>query len=201
MSTLTLSIVAALLSASALVAQQPSANPQAPRGQMPDLGRPTKGTDPLPLFDFDQYFVGKWAFEWEMPEGPLGPAGLVTGTTTYKALEGRFYEAITEGTGPAGRFTTKELIAYHRENKTLVRHVSDSRGFSFMEVGQIGGDLGGYYNIYYESAPFTYDGKTIRLRSAMRLFSPTNYKLTTTVSADGAPFLNYGNPWWRKEGT
>ena len=168
---------------------------------MPDHGRPTKGTDPLPLFNFDQYFVGKWTFEWEVPEGPLGPAGLLSGTTTYRALGGKFYEAATQATGPAGPFTIKELVGYERDNKTLARHVTDSRGFSFMQIGTIGGDLGGYYNIYYESVPFTYGGKTIRIKSAMRLLSPTNYKMTTTVSVDGAPFLNYGNPWWRKAGT
>ena len=42
---------------------------------MPTLGRPTEGTDTVPLFDFDTYFLGKWTFEWSMPESPLGPAG------------------------------------------------------------------------------------------------------------------------------
>ena len=48
---------------------------QVPKGQMPTLGRPTESTDQVPLFDFETYFVGKWTFEWNMPETPLGPAG------------------------------------------------------------------------------------------------------------------------------
>ena len=31
--------------------------------------------------------------------------------------------------------------------------------------------------------------------------SPFNYKVATTVSVDGGPFRNYGNPWWRKDTT
>src|SRR3954468_5804533 len=106
--------------------------PQLPRGQMPDLGRPTKVDDALPPLKFDEYFTGKWQFEWDMPEGPLGESGRVTGTTVYKVIEaGKFYQADTEATGPAGAFTEHELIAYQKENKALSRYVTDSRGFSF----------------------------------------------------------------------
>ena len=56
---------------------------------MPELGRPTKVGDELPLFDFDAYFTGTWTFEWDMPEGPLGESGRVTGTTIYKVIEAR----------------------------------------------------------------------------------------------------------------
>ena len=180
-----------------------SAEPQtptsAPKGQMPELGRPTKTDDQLPLFNFDEYFPGKWTFEWDVPEGPLGPAGRITGTTVYKPVDGRFYEANTDATGPGGAFTFHELIAYHKEGKALSRYVTDSRGFSFLQIATIGGDLGGYYNIYYESSPFTYAGKTLRMKHAMRLLSPLNYKVATTVSVDGGPYKNYGNPWWRKD--
>ncbi len=39
-----------------------------PKGQMPDLGRPTDKDDALPLFDYETYFTGKWKFEWIVPE-------------------------------------------------------------------------------------------------------------------------------------
>ena len=42
-----------------------------PKGQMPELGRPTKVGDELPLFDFDAYFAGRWTFAWDMPDGAL----------------------------------------------------------------------------------------------------------------------------------
>lgn len=178
--------------------QTPSAPAQPPKGQAPDHGRPTKGDDPLPLFDFDAYFLGTWTFEWNMPDSPLGPAGRLEGQTTYAALGGGSYEATTEATGDAGKVTIKELIRYQKEQKTLVREVTDSRGFSYMQNGSIGGDLGGFYNIYFESAPFMVQGRSVRLKHALRLSSPVNYRVSTTISVDGGPFTNYGTPWWRK---
>lgn len=196
--TLGAAVSAVVLIAAALVAQTP---PQTspPKGQMPELGRPTKHDDQLPPFNFDEYFLGKWTFEWDVPEGVLGPAGRITGTTTYKPIGGRFYEASTDAMGPGGAFTVREQIAYHQEQKALARQVTDSRGFTFLQIGTIGGDLGGYYNIYLESSPFTSGGKSVRIRHAIRLLSPLNYKVGTTVSVDGGPFTNYGNPWWRKD--
>jgi len=178
---------------------QPPAQTPLPKGQMPELGRPTKVDDQLPLFNFDAYFPGKWTFEWDVPEGPLGPSGRITGTTIYKPIEGGFYEANTDADGPGGAFKIRELIAYHKEGKALSRYVTDSRGFSFLEIAPIGGDLGGIYNILFESSPFTYAGKTLRMKHTIRLLSPLNYRVATMVSVNGGPFTNYGNPWWRKD--
>jgi len=194
----TLVALGASLAMTVLAAQTPPQKPL-PKGQMPDLGRPTKPDDQLPPFDFDVYFPGKWTFEWDVPDSPLGPAGRITGTTVYKPVDGRFYEASTDASGPGGAFKLRELIAYQKENKALSRYVTDSRGFTYLQIGTIGGDLGGYYNIYFESSPFIYAGKTLRIKHAMRLLSPLNYKVATTLSVDGGPFRNYGNPWWRKD--
>ena len=176
----------------------PVAAQEVPKGQMPSLGRPTETGDAVPLFDFDTYFIGKWNFEWSMPETVLGPAGPYSGTTTVRKLEGRFYEALSEGEGPAGKFTIREVIAYHKENKTLARSVTDSRGYNYFQFGPVGGDLGGIYNVHFESAPFTVNGKTVRLRHTMHLLSPLNYRMATSISVDGGPFTNLGTPWWRK---
>ena len=189
-----------MLFAAVVAAQQPPASAsQLPKGQMPELGRPTQGTDQVPLLNFDEYFIGKWTFEWDVPEGALGPAGRIAGTTTYKALGGAFYEAETAATGPAGAFKVKDLIAYQKDNKTIARQVSDSRGFAYLQLAVVGGDLGGLYNMYFESQPFTFKGKTIRIRDRMMLTSPVAFKVATTVSADGGPFVNYGNRWWQKQ--
>jgi hypothetical protein len=177
----------------------PASPPQTPRSQMPDLGRPTKSSDMLPLFDFDRYFVGHWTFEWDVPDSDLGPAATISGSTTYNKIDDVFYEATTQATSPSGPLTIKETIGYRRENKVLARHVIDSRGFAFTQIGTVGGDLGGYYNVYYESAPFIVKGKTIRLRHTLRLVSPVNYKVEMRISVDGGPYTNFGTPWWRKD--
>jgi hypothetical protein len=193
------SVAAALLLTSLLGAQQPAAPPQLPRSQMPDLGRPTKSSDALPLFDFEKYFAGRWTFAWDVPDSPLGPAATLTGTTTFRRIDDVSDEAATQATGPAGPFTITDTFVYRKENKALARHVVDSRGFSFTEVGAVGGDLGGYYTIYFDSAPFSAGGRTIRLRHTMRLLSPVNYKVEMRISVDGGPFTNFGTPWWRKD--
>jgi len=194
-------VALAILPLIAVVSAQ-TQKPPLPKGQMPDLGRPTTGDDELPPLNFDEYFGGKWMFEWDIPEGPLGESGRITGTTVYKVIEaGKFYQADTEATGPGGAVKQHELIAYQQDNKALSRYVTDSRGFSYLQLATIGGDLGGIYNIFYDSTPFTYSGHTIRIKHAMRTMSPFNYRIATTVSVDGGPFKNYGNPWWRKDTT
>lgn len=192
-------VVIAML-ASVVVAEQSTQTPppQLPKGQMPDLGRHTQQDDKVPLFDFAAYFVGKWTFEWDMPEGPLGPAGRVEGSTVYAAAGDNVFEAVTEGTGPQGTFTAKETIRYQREQKTLSREVVDSRGFTYTQKGTIGGDLGGFYTIYFESDPFVVSGVTVRLRHTMRLTAPLAYRVSTTVAVKDGEFSNYGTPWWRK---
>ena len=192
-----------LAASPALVAQTPapqtSGSTQVPKGQMPALGRPTESSDVVPTLDFDEYFLGKWTFEWTMPDSALGPGGDVNGTTIVTKVDGRFYEAVTEGKGPGGAFKARELWAYHRENKTVARQVTDSRGFSYLQFGPIGGDLGGIYNVLLDSAPFTVNGKSVRLRTTLRLMSPLNYRVAAALSVDGGPFVNLGNPWWRKD--
>src|SRR5439155_26079962 len=123
------------------------------------------------------------------PEGPLGPSGTVSGSTTYTVIDaGKFYEATTEAKGPGGAFRQRETIAYLKDGKALSRTVSDSRGLSFLQLAAIGGDLGGIYNIFFESSPFTYNGKTIRIKHALRLLSPLNYRVAISVSVDGGAF-------------
>lgn len=171
---------------------------EVPKGQMPILGRPTESTDQVPVFDFDAYFLGKWTFEWSMPESPLGPAGPYSGTTTFSKVDGMLYEAVTTAEGPNGPFEIREKLSYDKQKKTIAREVTDSRGFTYRQSGPVGGDLGGIYNVHLDSDPFTVNGKPVRLRNVMHLLSPLNYRVASSISVDGGPFTNLGTPWWRK---
>src|SRR6187431_2721244 len=113
----------------AVYAQPPVAAGDQIKGQAPDRGRPTKHDDEQPLLDVNGYFTGApWAFEWDVPEGPLGAAGSITGTTTYTAVGDNKFQAKTEAEGPDGKFTVTEQITYEKEQKRISRHVVDSRG-------------------------------------------------------------------------
>lgn len=173
--------------------------PQLPTSQVPTLGRPTRPDDPAPVLDFAAYFRGSWQFAWDFPDSPLGPAGTLTGTTVFKTIDESTFEAISTATGEGGAVTIRETISYQRDQHTISREVTDSRGFGYKQAGTVAGDLGGQFTIRMESAPFVYNGQSIRLRSVQRLLSPLNYRTLTTIAVSDGPFTNYGNPWWKKD--
>ena len=170
-----------------------------PKSQVPTLGRPTRPDDPAPLLDFFAYFKGSWNVAWDFPDSPLGPADVLVGATVFAEEGPGRFEARTEGTTAAGAVTISEAIDYAREERTIARTVTDSRGFTYRQSGTVTGDLGGQFAIRLTGAPFTHHGHTVRVNSVMRLLAPLNYRTQSTISVDDGPFTNYGNPWWRKE--
>ena len=174
----TLAVAATIVAA--LAAQQPD-KPPLPKGQMPELGRPTKVGDELPLFDFDAYFPGTWTFEWDMPEGALGESGSVTGSDDLQG--GRAGETVSgrHHGDRAGRTVhhPRRRSATRRRARRCRGKIADSRGFAYTQSGTIGGDLGGIYNILLDGTPFTYNGHTVRIKQAIRTMSPFNYKVAT----------------------
>jgi hypothetical protein len=183
---------------SPLSARQPSTSQtpstDQPRGLAPNLGRPTRPDDEVPLFDFDRYFLGQWTFEADAPDSVLGPGGLSRGTVTYRKLDEGFYESTTEGKGESGAFKIRELIAYQRENKAAFRHVTDSRGYAYVQAADVGGNIGGDYNLFFKGAPFTFKGKKVKLNHTFHVAAPLTFKVDVEVSADDGPFLHM-SPW------
>jgi hypothetical protein len=191
--------LAALTLAASVAAPRAVLAQEKPTSQVPTLGRPTKPDDPAPLLDFMAYFKGSWNVTWDYPESPLGPADVLTGTTTYSQTGPSTFEALTEASNAAGAFTIKEVFEYAKDAGTLSRTVTDSRGFSFAQEGSVAGDLGGQFTIRLDGAPFTVKGRAVRMNSVMRLLSPYNYRTQSNISVDDGPFTNFGNPWWRKD--
>ena len=173
--------------------------PQRPQGQIPDRGRPTQSGDEIPLFDYEAYFPGVWNFEWRVPESPLGPGGTIRGTEDFSTGDGRYYTSRIEADGPDGPFTADSRIIYLAEQKVFTRYEVDSRGFELFKAGRVGGDLGGFYTIHYETPPFEVDGQQVQLRLVTRLVSPVNYRVESRISVDGGPFRNFGTAWWTKD--
>jgi len=165
-----------------------------PKGLMPNLGRPTKSDDVVPLLDFDQYFLGKWTFTADAPDSVLGSGGEASGTVTYRKLADGFYEATTEGKNEKGTFTIKESIAYHREQKVAFRQVTDSRGYSYTQMAEVGGNIGGDYRLFFQSAPFSYQGKQVRLNHTIYLAAPLTFRMDVDV-AEGAGEFMHMSPW------
>lgn len=165
-------------------------------GQKPS--RPTDPSDPMPPPNMD-YFVGGWSFEWNVPESPLSPAGKLKGKETYKKLNAATYESMIEGEGPAGAFKGKATTVYNEKDKQVTRTESGLFGnVAMKKSGPIGGDLGGYYTIFWETEPIKKAGKTVRLKGKTLMLSPASYRLQVQISIDGGPYTNFGNPWFRK---
>jgi hypothetical protein len=161
--------------------------------------RPTTPDDPMPPPNLD-YFVGTWAFDWNVPESPLGPAGKLKGKETYKKLADGKYESVIEGDGPAGALKGKATTDYNEKQKFVTRTENGFFGnFVLKKSGPIGGDLGGYYTIFWETEPLKINGKTVKLKGKTLMLSPANYRLQVQISVDGGEYTNFGNPWFRKE--
>ncbi len=160
--------------------------------------RPTDPNDPMPPPNMD-YFVGAWTFEWNVPESPLGPAGKFKGKETYKKMpSGSTFESEIEGESPMGALKGRATTTYNEKDKLVTRNETGFFGVSLTKSGPIGGDLGGYYTIFWETLPVKKDGKTVRLKGKTLMVSPANYRLQIQISVDGGPYTNFGNPWFRK---
>lgn len=160
--------------------------------------RPTEPTDPMPPPNLD-YFLGSWSFDWNVPESPLGPAGKMKGTETFKKiLNGQKYESEIKGEGPDGPFQGRAITSYDDKEKVVTRYEIFSYGLTAFKSGSIGGDLGGYYTIYWESAPILKNGKSIKLKGKTQMLSPAHYRLFVDISVDGGPYTSLGNSWFRK---
>jgi hypothetical protein len=175
--------------------QQPAKQSEQRAAQKPS--RPTDPSDPMPPPNMD-YFVGSWTFEWNVPESPLGPAGKFKGKETYKKTSDAVYESEVEGEGPEGAFKGRATINYNEKEKSVTRSETGLFGVSLVKTGPIGGDLGGYYTIFWETQPIKKNGKTIKLKGKTLMLSPANYRLQVQISVDGGPYTNFGNPWFRK---
>lgn len=165
-------------------------------GQQPS--RPTNPDDPMPPPDMD-YFLGTWSFDWNVPESPLGPAGKIKGTETYRKGDRKgIIQSVIEGTNPLGDFKGTAVTTYDEKEKIVSRNESGLFGVSIAMSGPIGGDLGGYYTIFWESSPIKKNGKTMILKGKTLMLSPANYRMQMRISVDGGPFTNFGNPWFTR---
>ncbi len=175
----------------------PSLSPTVRQSQQ-QPARATDPADPMPPPNLD-YFVGTWAFEWNVPESPLGPAGKLKGKETYKKLNATTWESLLEGEGPAGALKGVATTVYNEKEKSVSRTETGFFGkLKLKKTGPIGGDLGGYYTIHWETEPLKLDGKTVKLKGKTLMLSPANYRLQVLISVDGGPYTNFGNPWFRK---
>lgn len=145
------------------------------------------------------YFLGTWKMEWIAPDSPLGNAGEVTGTLNIRHIEGCYYEGALDAMGPDGAYKSRLQIVYDLEHRYLVWIENDSRGFTMVRVGPVGGDLGGYYTHFWEQPVIKIKDTSVRLRGTTFVQTPTTFLVRRQISVNADPYMNFGTVTFSKE--
>ena len=178
-----------------LLAPQAQAPQEPPKGldaeSRPARRRPD---DAVPLLDFDKYFLGTWTFEADAPDSVLGPGGVSSGTVTYRKLADGFYEAVTEGKArpaPSRSSNRSPTTAISRWRSATSPTAAAT---TYMQMAEVGGNIGGDYRLFFKSAPFTYKGKQVRLNHTVYLAAPLTFRVDIEVAEGTGPFVHM-SPW------
>lgn len=169
--------------------------------QPAQAGGPTSGAEMQAPFDL-QYFLGEWEVEWTPPDTPLLPGGMYTGTETVTHINSRFLKIDIELEGEQGNTLTGQgilLYDWGLGGQSMVRHVVYDAGFSLLQYGALGGDLGGYYSAFWDTPEFEFNEHTITLTGRSYLVSPAAYRVNQQISVDGRDPVNFGIMWLTKE--
>ena len=166
--------------------------------QYNQLDRPTRPGDDMMFWD-PEYFVGTWDIDMRNQESPLGPGGQSVGTLTIKAnaQNGCLYEGTLKAEDPDGKTFTRTIAAtYEPIEKVLTWTEKDSRGYTIMEKGPIGGELGGLFHYHFGDDPSTpastFAGHTFRIKGVVEMSSPSFFKTDLQISLDNQPFKTFG---------
>lgn len=169
------------------------------------LDRPTRPGDDMPYWD-PQYFVGTWDVDMRNQDSPLGPGGQSVGTLTIKSNEknGCLYEGTLKGEDPDGKPFTQTISAtYDPIKKVLTWNEKDSRGYTIVKVGPVGGELGGLFHHHFgddsSALATTFAGKKYRFKGVTEMSSPAYFKTDFQISVDGAPFKAFGRMTFEKQ--
>jgi hypothetical protein len=166
-------------------------------------GGPTSGEEMVPPFD-PRYFLGVWEIEWNPPEAGLFPPGPYTGTETVRHINNRYLSVKVNLQGEDGTTITGEGMMFYEfalGGQSVVRYVVYNTGFSLLQAGPVGGDLGGYYSAFWETPLVEHAGHTFVLRGRSFYVSPAAYRVNQEISVDGAEFFNHGVMWLTKQAT
>jgi hypothetical protein len=163
-----------------------------------ELNRATKEGDPDWIFN-PEYFAGSWTLEWEVPDSVLGSGGVLNGVLTFKHVDRCYYEGDLSVKGADRPYTQKIRFLADPENRWLTWIETDSRGFTIIKSGPMGGDRGGYFTHHWDVPVFTYRGKQVRLKGTTFLGSPVTMRGRIQISVDGGLYENFGTQWYKRD--
>ncbi|HUR34777.1 MAG TPA: hypothetical protein VM032_13335 [Vicinamibacterales bacterium] len=169
------------------------------------LTRPTQPGDEMPFWD-PEYLVGVWDIDMRSQDSPFGPGGQSIGTLTMKPNEknGCLYDGSLKGEDPDGKpFSRTITVSYDPNQKLLSWTEKDSRGYTIVKQGPVGGELGGLFHHHFGDDPSTqsisFSGRKIRVKGISEMSSPAFFKTDMQISIDGAPYVSYGRVTYSKQ--
>jgi hypothetical protein len=169
------------------------------------LNRPTQPGDDQPFWD-PEYLVGTWDIDMRGQESPFGPGGESIGTLTFKGDEKNpcLYTGTLTAEDPEGKKFTRTITAqYEPVKKILSWSEKDSRGYTIVKNGPVGGELGGLFHHHFgddPSAPVTtVGGHKYRFKGVSEMSSPAYFKTDLQISTDGSPFKTFGRVTYEKQ--
>jgi hypothetical protein len=171
------------------------------------LSRPTQPGDDMPFWD-PEYFVGSWDVDMRTQDSAFSSGGESVGTMTIKAnaANGCLYEGTWQAEDPDGKKFTRTITAlYDPGKKNLIWTEKDSRGYTIVNQGPIGGELGGLFHHHFgedSTGPATtLQGKQYRFKGVTEMSSPAYFKTDLQISEGGQPFHTFGRIMYDKQTT
>ena len=162
---------------------------------------PTTGEEMTAPFD-PRYYLGVWEVEWSPPDFGLFPPGPLTGFERVTHIDSRYLRVEVYLQGADGTEVTGEGMIFYEYGlggQSVVRYVVYDTGFTLLQSGPVGGDLGGYYSAFWETPEVYHNGQNFVLRGRSYYVSPEAYRVNHEISIDEGEFMNSGVMWLNKK--
>lgn len=127
------------------------------------------------------YFAGKWEFEGESKEGPMGPGGAIAYTETCELFEGDFAVVCeSEGTSPMGPTKTFSIMTYDTEKEAYLYHAVQNGMPAFSAMGKRENKT----KTWHWKTETKMGSETMVTRVTITETSPTSYTFKVEMSTD-----------------
>ena len=125
------------------------------------------------------YFAGKWEFEGESKEGPMGPGGAIAFTETCELFEGDFALVCeSKGTSPMGPTKTFSIMTYDTEKEAYLYHAVQNDMPAFSAMGKREDTT------WHWKTESKMGSETMYTRVTITETSPTSYTFKVEMSTD-----------------
>lgn len=135
------------------------------------------------------YFVGSWAGEGTIGQGPWGNGGKFSSTDTTEWMPGNFFlEGRSDFKMPAevgGDGKAVAFMGYDTDANLYTYDEFNSQGRREMSKGTVSGDT------WTWTSTQNYGGQDVRQKMTMKVLSPASYSMKFEISLDGTTWITF----------